>query len=73
VQLGLMPSNFKPMPTVGAGAFAVRVKVSGQSKAIYVAKQADAVCVLHCFNKTTPKTAKPGMDLAAKRYKLKEG
>ena len=70
VQVGAMPSDFKPMPTVGAGAYEVRIKVQGQWRVIYVAKHADAVYVLHCFPKTTPKTAKPDIDLAAKRYKL---
>jgi phage-related protein len=70
VQVGAMPSDFKPMPTVGAGAYEIRVKVQGQWRVIYVAKQADAVYVLHCFHKTTPKTAKTDIDLAAKRYKL---
>lgn len=35
-----------------------------------VAKHAEAVYVLHCFRKTTPKTAQTDIDLAAKRYKL---
>jgi phage-related protein len=70
VQLGLMPKDFKPMPTVGAGAYEVRVKVKGQWRVIYVAKHADAVYVLHCFHKTTQKTAKSDIDLAAARYKL---
>lgn len=70
VQLGLMPTDFKPMPTVGAGAYKIRVKVQGQWRVIYVAKQADAVYVLHCFHKTTAKTAQPDIELAAKRYKL---
>jgi phage-related protein len=29
VQLGLMPSDFKPMPTVGAGAYEIRIKMQG--------------------------------------------
>ncbi len=70
VQLGLMPSDFKPMPTVGAGAHEIRIKLAGQWRVIYVAKQADAVYVLHCFHKTTAQTAKPDIDLASKRYKL---
>ena len=70
VQLGLMPSDFKPMPTVGAGAYEIRIKTQGQWRVVYVAKQADAVYVLHCFHKTTPKTAQSDIDLAAKRYKL---
>jgi phage-related protein len=70
VQLGLMPSDFKPMPTVGAGAYEIRVKVQGQWRVIYVAKHSDVVVVLHCFHKTTPKTALPDIQLAAKRYQL---
>lgn len=70
VQLGLMPSDFKPMTTVGVGAYEIRVKVQGQWRVIYVAKRADAVVVLHCFHKTTAKTSKPDVELAAKRYKL---
>ena len=70
VQLGLMPKDFKPMPTVGAGAYEIRVKVQGQWRVIYVAKHADAVYVLHCFLETTPKTAQPDIHPAAKRYLL---
>jgi len=70
VQLGLMPSDFKPMPTVGAGTYEIRVKVQGQWRVIYVAKHEKAVFVLHCFHKTTQKTAQFDIELAAKRYKL---
>ena len=70
VQVGAMPSDFKPMPSVGVGAYEIRVKLSGQWRVIYVAKHADAVYVLHCFQKTTPKTSKPDIDLAVKRFKL---
>ncbi len=69
VQLGLMPSDFKPMPTVGVGAYEVRIKVGTQWRVIYVASRGDAVYVLHAFQKTTQKTAKHDIDLAAGRYK----
>lgn len=69
VQLGLMPSDFKPMPTVGAGAYEVRIKIGTQWRVIYVANRGDAVYVLHAFQKTTQKTAKRDIDLAANRYK----
>ena len=39
VQLGLMPGDFKPMPTVGAGAYEVRIKVGTQWRVIYVASR----------------------------------
>lgn len=70
VQFGGMPSDFKPMPTVGAGAYEVRVNIDGAWRAIYVAKFAEAVYVLHAFQKKTPKTSKPDIDLAVHRYKL---
>lgn len=43
-------------------------------RVIYVAKFADAVHVLHCFQKKTAKTGKADLDVAAKRYRdlLKE-
>ena len=69
VQLGLMPSDFKPMPTVGAGAYEMRIKIGTQWRVIYVANRGDAVYVLHAFQKSTPKTAQRDIDLAARRYK----
>lgn len=70
VQLGLMPADFKPMPTVGAGVYEVRIKVGTQWRVIYVANRGDAVHVLHAFQKTTQKTALADIDLAARRYRL---
>ena len=35
VQVGAMPSYFKPMPTVGVGAYEVRIKVQGQWRQAY--------------------------------------
>lgn len=68
VQSGEMPSDFKPMPGVGAGAYEIRVRSGNQYRLIYVAKFSDSVYVLHAFVKKTPKTAQPDMDLAKSRY-----
>ena len=65
-----MPADFKPMPTVGAGAYEIRIKVGGEWRVIFVANRAEAIYVLHCFQKKTPKTSQPDVDLAIKRYKL---
>jgi phage-related protein len=65
-----MPSDFKPMPTIGAGAYEIRIMISGQWRVIYVANRADAIYVLHCFQKKTPKTPQADLDLSIKRYKL---
>jgi len=69
VQRGLMPSDFKPMLDVGAGAYEIRIHVLGEWRVIYVAKFDDAVYVLHAFQKKTQKTRKEGIELAAHRYR----
>ncbi|MDD5034417.1 MAG: type II toxin-antitoxin system RelE/ParE family toxin [Methylococcaceae bacterium] len=42
---------------------------AGAFRVIYIAKFADTVYVLHCFQKKTQKTSKTDLDLAAKRYR----
>ena len=70
VQTGSMPTDFKPMTTVGAGAYEIRVRAGNQYRVIYVAKFAESVYVLHSFIKTTPKTSKPDLDMAKAQYSL---
>jgi phage-related protein len=63
------------MSTVGQGVKEVRIRdATGAFRIIYVAKFANAVYVLHCFQKKTAKTSKADLELAAKRYRdlLKE-
>ena len=69
VQFGIMPTDFKPMPTVGIGSYEVRVKTNGAWRVIYVAKFEVAVYVLHAFQKKTKQTRKEDIELAIKRYK----
>ena len=58
------------MITVGQGVKEIRIRdASGAFRVIYVAKFADAVYVLHCFQKKTEKTSKADVELAAKRYR----
>ena len=71
VQFGGEPTNFKPMFTVGAGAYEIRVRdESGAYRAIYVAKFETAVYVLHAFQKKSQQTAKMDIELAKVRYKM---
>lgn len=75
MQNGQEPDDWKPMNTVGPGVKEIRIRdAAGVFRIIYVAKFADAVYVLHCFQKKTAKTRKADLDLAAKRYRdlLKE-
>ena len=69
VQHGQEPDDWKPMNTVGHGVKEIRIRDSaGAFRVLYVAKFADAVYVLHCFQKKTEKTSKTDLDLATKRY-----
>ena len=72
VQFGGEPGDFKPMPAVGAGVHEIRChdKASGAFRVMYVAKFANAIYVLHAFQKKTQRTAKYDIDLAAKRYRM---
>lgn len=64
-----MPSDFKPMLNVGAGAYEIRLHVLGEWRVVYVAKFDNAVYVLHAFHKKTQKTRKEDIELAARRYR----
>jgi len=58
------------MKSVGAGAREIRVRdESGAFRVIYYAKLADAVYVVHCFQKKTPKTSSNDIKLARTRFK----
>ena len=60
------------MLNVGKGVYEIRVHVLGEWRVLYVARQGDAVYVLHAFQKKSPKTAKPDIELAIRRYKQME-
>ena len=69
VQQGEQPDDFKPMPSIGKGVEEIRVRDdSGIYRVIYTARLADAVYVLHAFQKKTQTTAKRDIALASKRY-----
>jgi phage-related protein len=74
VQFGGQPADFKPMPSVGAGTYEIRVRdASGAYRAMYVAKFEAAVYVLHAFQKKTQQTAKSDIELAKVRYRMIRG
>jgi phage-related protein len=57
------------MPSVGSGVKEIRIRVLGEWRVIYVAKVADAIYVLHAFQKKSQKTNKNDIALARKRLK----
>ena len=69
VQQGLEPSDWKPMSAVGSGVREIRIHVLGEWRVLYVAKFAEAIYVLHVFQKKTQKTKREDIDLARARYR----
>jgi len=69
VQRGLQPDDFKPMASIGRGVEEIRVwDEVGTFRVIYLARLADAVYVLHAFQKKTQATAKRDIDTAKARF-----
>ena len=59
VQRGEQPVDFKPMPLIGNGVEELRIwDDSGTYRVVYAARLADAVYVLHAFQKKTQATSK---------------
>jgi phage-related protein len=70
VQQGRDPDDWKPMATVGSGVREIRIRErNGVFRIIYIAKLADRIFVLHCFQKKTQKTSQGDLDLAKRRYR----
>jgi len=67
VQMGLEPSDWKPISSVGHGVMELRIHSQLEHRVFYLAKFAEAVFVIHAFQKKTRKTAKHDIDLAQHR------
>jgi phage-related protein len=71
VQRGAKPDDFKPMPSIGKGVEELRVWDSaGTFRVIYLARLADAVYVLHAFQKKTQATSKHDIEIAKQRLDM---
>ena len=70
VQRGEEPDDWKPIIAIGAGVKEIRIwDDSGTFRVIYLAKLADAVYVLHCFQKKSQQTCQQDIKLARKRFR----
>ncbi len=71
VQRGEEPDDWKPIIAIGAGVKEIRIwDGSGAFRVIYLAKLADAVYVLHCFQKKSRQTSQQDITLARKRFRI---
>ena len=70
VQEGLEPEDWKPMPSIGPGVREIRVRdIAGAFRVVYVATFADAIYVLHAFQKKSQQTAMLDIELAKTRFR----
>ena len=70
VQRGLQPDDFKPMPAIGKGVEEIRIRDDlGIYRVIYAARFADAIFVLHAFQKKTQRTSRRDIEIATTRFR----
>ncbi|MEO7222165.1 MAG: type II toxin-antitoxin system RelE/ParE family toxin [Devosia sp.] len=70
IQEGKEPPDWRPMTSIGQGVAELRLRDSkGAYRVIYVAKFAEAVYVLHSFEKKSQKTSRQDLDIASTRYR----
>jgi phage-related protein len=69
IQEGLEPDDWKPMPTVGPGVREIRIRIDGAHRVFYLATRAEAIYVLHVFEKKTQKTAAGDLEIGRDRFR----
>ncbi len=62
-----MPDDWKPMTTVGAGVYEIRIHTGLEHRVFYIAKHEEAIYVIHAFEKRTPQTRDADIAVARKR------
>lgn len=69
VQAGKAPVDRNPMGAIGLGVSEIRVRVGGAFRVIYLVKYAEAVYVLHAFQKKSRRTSYLDVELARNRFR----
>jgi phage-related protein len=70
LQRGETPDDWRPFPEVGPSVNEIRIDCAdGWFRVMYVAKFAEAIYVLHSFQKATRKTSKKDVEIAETRYR----
>ena len=59
-----------PMPSAGLGVQEIRIHTGSEHRVFYIAKFAEAVYVLHAFEKRARRTPQADLDLARQRLRL---
>ncbi len=69
VQQGRDPDDWKPMQTVGPGVREIRIHIAGAHRVFYLATRAEAIYVLHAFEKKTQKTSAHDLRIGRERFR----
>ena len=69
LQDGRPPSDYRSMPSIGAGVWEIRVNTGGAFRVFYVAKFAEGIYVLHAFEKKSRKTSRNDLAIGKSRYR----
>ncbi|MFN5495043.1 MAG: type II toxin-antitoxin system RelE/ParE family toxin [bacterium] len=69
VQCGLEPIDWKPMKSLGVGVSEVRIRTGREHRVFFLARFAEAVYVLHAFEKKSGKTARIDLEVGAQRLR----
>ena len=67
VQRGFMPDDWKAVASVGTGVMEIRIRTGVAHRIFYIAKFAEAVYVLHAFEKRTRQTSQVDLEVAKRR------
>jgi phage-related protein len=68
LQDGEESADWKPMPTVGPGSIELRFHSPTEHRVVVVTRFAEAIYVLHVFEKKSLKTPRRDVELARRRY-----
>ncbi|RJF88933.1 type II toxin-antitoxin system RelE/ParE family toxin [Oleomonas cavernae] len=69
VQVGEEPEDWKAMTGIGEGVYELRARVDKQAyRVAYIARFAEAIYVLHAFEKKTQKTSPKDKSLIEQRF-----
>jgi|SRR5687767_180872 len=69
IQQGREPDDWKSMQTVGPGVREIRVHIAGAHRVFYLATRADAIYVLHAFEKKAQKTSANDLRTGRERFR----
>ncbi len=68
VQNGIDPEDWKPMPSIGAGAKEIRIHQPHEHRVVYVASYPEGLYILHAFEKKTQQTPQRELERAKANY-----